>query len=303
MSSVYYSHISQYDPLIIQEAIKVAVESLGGVDQVFGDRKKLLIKPNLIQASLAETSTITHPAVIQATADYLLENGFEVAVADSPAFGSAESCIRKLGIYADLQQKGVKVFTFRKNQPLQKTSECLPNLGIAKELAEYDGVVNLPKLKAHQQIQFSGATKNLYGCIAGKRKAWLHTRCQNDKLIFAEILLKIAASVQPVLNIADGIMAMEGNGPLSGSPYSLNSLLISEDYLALDGFFCRLIGLAPQETSLFQVVGKVDWANIKGDTWAPKSDFQLAKPMDITFNPIQMLRSVIRDRVSQMKPE
>jgi ferredoxin len=99
-------------------------------------------------------------------------------------------------------------------------------------------------MKAHHLTGITGAVKNLFGCIYGLNKITYHTRL-SDPVEFSRMLVDLAKLVKPRLNIMDGIIAMEGNGPSSGDPVEMKVLLISDDPIAVDSVFCRLIGLPP----------------------------------------------------------
>jgi uncharacterized protein (DUF362 family) len=45
--------------------------------------------------------------------------------------------------------------------------------------------------------------------------------------------------------IADGVVAMEGNGPLQGAPGRLGKVVLADDPVAADATCARLMGLEP----------------------------------------------------------
>ena len=78
------------------------------------------------------------------------------------------------------------------------------------------------------------SVKNLFGLVIGKRKPVLHCLVKNNKVTFGKILVDIAKQVAPSLTIIDGISAMQGNGPINGTPYPLGLLAAGQDMTALD---------------------------------------------------------------------
>jgi ferredoxin len=115
---------------------------------------------------------------------------------------------------------------------------------IAQAVHECDGIVNLPKMKTHQLTRITGAVKNLFGCVPGKRKALYHLQFQ-DPTVFSTLLVELGLQLRPRLHIMDGIVAMEGNGPRGGDPNPLGVLILSEDPVAVDATFCRLVAMDP----------------------------------------------------------
>ena len=96
----------------------------------------------------------------------------------------------------------------------------------------------MAKLKTHRMMVYTGAVKNMFGSIAGLEKADYHLRLdQYDK--FADCLIDIYMATRPQINIIDGIIGMEGEGPGSGVPKYLGALIGSQN-----GFAADLAGLS-----------------------------------------------------------
>ena len=60
-----------------------------------------------------------------------------------------------------------------------------------------------------------------------------------------ECILDICATVPIHFVIADGITAMEGNGPLQGTARDLGKIVVADDPVAADATCARLMGLDP----------------------------------------------------------
>ena len=122
------------------------------------------------------------------------------------------------------------------------------------------------QFKTHMFMIFTGAIKNLFGVIPGLNKAAYHARL-NDRRRFAEMLLDVACFVGPRLNIVDGILGMEGDGPgTGGRPRHLGVLLAGADMVAVDVACCRIAGI---ETSAVPVLAAARdrglWSGLEGD--------------------------------------
>jgi ferredoxin len=100
-------------------------------------------------------------------------------------------------------------------------------------------------------MTFTGAVKILFGVIPGLMKAEYHLKMPNIH-DFANLLVDICKWVKPTLNIMDGIVGMEGDGPSIGKPRNIGALLISTDPFALDVAACSLIGLKPSYVPTIQ---------------------------------------------------
>jgi ferredoxin len=91
----------------------------------------------------------------------------------------------------------------------------------------------------------TGAVKNQYGCVPGMHKGQYHARVPN-LYDFARLLVDITAFVKPRIYVMDAVTAMEGNGPMNGTPRRVGAILVSADPVALDATACRLINLDPR---------------------------------------------------------
>ena len=133
------------------------------------------------------------------------------------------------------------------------------HLVIAREALDRDGLINLPKLKTHCQLYMTGAVKNLFGCVAGKRKAWWHFKAGSYRDYFPLMLVETARLLNARLHLLDAVLAMEGNGPASGTPRRAGLLLASEDPVALDRVACEAAGLDPARLRTLEAARALGW--------------------------------------------
>ncbi|MBI5848214.1 MAG: DUF362 domain-containing protein [Nitrospirae bacterium] len=208
---------------------------------------RVLIKPNLLAPAAPERAMITHPLVIRAVVEYVLEQGGLPQVSDSPAMGTFDKVMRDSGIAAALKGLPVDCRPFTESvfvtvgPPFQK-------IEIAADVMNADIVINLPKLKTHTQMLLTLGVKNMFGCIVGMRKPEWHFRTGIDRDRFAELLVTVYAAIRPAITILDGILAMEGQGPgRGGSPRELDIVMASDDAVALDRVVCRMLGIGDEE--------------------------------------------------------
>ncbi|HBQ98630.1 MAG TPA: thylakoid-associated protein, partial [Cyanobacteria bacterium UBA11691] len=129
----------------------------------------------------------------------------------------------------------------------QTEGDRFGHLLLSKEAMDADVVINLPKIKAHQQLTMTLGVKNLFGCVPGKMKAWWHMQAGKSPQEFGAMLVETARTIAPNLTILDGIIAHEGNGPMRGIPRFLGILGASEDVFALDLNVLEILGVDPME--------------------------------------------------------
>jgi uncharacterized protein (DUF362 family)/Pyruvate/2-oxoacid:ferredoxin oxidoreductase delta subunit len=230
---------------MVLDAIKQGMELLGGVALFAKPGEKIVLKPNVLIGSNPDSCVTTHPAVLKAVGGLFMEAGAVVSYGDSPAFGKCEFNLKRAGLKQAGDEMGLVVADFDSGRVVShKEALLIKSFTIANGVLDADGLISLPKFKAHPLVRFTGVIKNQFGCIPGLRKSQFHSKLP-DPYDFATMLVDVNTFIRPRLCIMDGIMAMEGNGPRSGDPKKMNVLLLSSDPIALDATACRIIDLDP----------------------------------------------------------
>jgi len=119
----------------------------------------------------------------------------------------------------------------------------MKSLWLPRTVLEADFLVSMPKIKAHHWAGVTLSMKNMLGVVPGARYGWpkniLHWKG------IQESILDVCASIPVHFVIADGIMAMEGNGPLNGTARPLGKIVLADDSVAADATCARLMGFEP----------------------------------------------------------
>ena len=164
---------------------------------------KVLVKPNLLMGrSLACTS----PGVVVAACRWLRDHGAQMAVADSPGFGRAESVACAIGLESALRPLGLAVRQLDKPVPITlpllpgsvsgHSAKGAPRFYVASAVQECDFILSLPRVKAHSQMLLTLAVKNCFGCVSGLHKAVAHAREGRDPTYFADCLAALWAALR-----------------------------------------------------------------------------------------------------------
>lgn len=238
-----------YEEQEVYEAIDKGISLLGGWKTFIKEEEKILLKPNLLSRANVQRAVTTHPAVFGAVARHLQGNGFlHLSYGDSPGQpGNVEKTAEICGIkeIADRMQIPLADFTqgitvdFVRGRTSRKFEIC-------QGVLDSDGIINICKMKTHQLERITGAVKNMFGCVYGMNKGASHVKYP-DAESFAQMLTDLNLLLKARLHIMDGVVAMEGNGPASGTPVNMNVILMSADPVALDATYCRLIDLNPAD--------------------------------------------------------
>lgn len=249
-STVVLIPIDTYDQPRVDAAVREGIALLGGLSGLISPDERVLLKPNLLGRAIPEKAVTTHPAVFSAVCRLLREEGYlHLSYGDSPGnptttpARAAETC----GIEEAARRYNVPLADFSSGSVVPfPDGHFTRSFYLCHGVQEADALINLCKMKTHALERITGAVKNLYGCVTGVNKAAGHA-AHPDSEAFADMLTDLHRCVKPRLHIMDGIVAMEGNGPTSGTPTAMNVLLFSTDPVALDALFAALVHLNPAE--------------------------------------------------------
>jgi uncharacterized protein (DUF362 family) len=220
--------------------------------------KKVLLKPNLVGPDPLGV-TNTHPAVIAASRESLLRLGAEqVLIGEGPALDrDTEAILESIGlrhyagplagVFVDLNVDDVEKVL------LKTTASRLKELYLPKTVLGADFVISMPKLKTHHWAGVTLSLKNMFGIVPGSCYGW-----PKNVLHWAGIdsaILDINAAVRPDFAIVDGIVGMEGNGPIQGEPKNSGVLILGDDPVAVDATCCRVMGLLPEKVRYLTQAG------------------------------------------------
>jgi uncharacterized protein (DUF362 family) len=214
--------------------------------------KTVLLKPNLVGLDPLGVMN-THPAVIAATRESFLRLGAaRVLVGDGPAMDRDTHAIlesvRLREFTGDLRRDFCDLNLDDVERVILETrASRLKELFLPKTVLGADFLVSMPKLKTHHWAGVTLSLKNMFGIVPGSCYGW-----PKNVLHWAGIdraILDINAAARPDFAIVDGILGMEGNGPIQGTPKASGIVLFGDDPVAVDATGCRVMGLLPEKVT------------------------------------------------------
>ena len=239
----------------LEEKIERAFDALQVWDKI-RPGMRVVLKPNLVMSSKPEQAIITHPAFTAAVGKCVQKAGGRVVIAESPGGpytpAAMKAMFRATG-YRDMAEAcGFTLYTDCKSREvtLPQAKRCR-ELSVVEPFLDRDYLIDLPKLKTHSMVGFSGAAKNLFDTLPGLQKPELHCRFP-EREPFSEMLCDLCHFLGPDLSLMDGIWAMEGNGPTGGQRRDLHVIAGSESPWALDVAAASLVGLEPEKITMLR---------------------------------------------------
>lgn len=235
----------------VDRAVKRVLEPLGGVSAFQPKGKRVLLKPNLLSACKPEDAATTHPSVVEALAKEFAAAGAEVTIADSPGGLYSTSSLKRVyevcGMAAAAENSGARLnFDLSYKRISYPGGIYASEFDILAPVLDADIIVSIAKLKTHGLAYYTGAVKNLFGCIPGLEKAAFHSRYP-DRYRFNAVLVDLCELIKPHLSVVDGVIGMEGDGPSAGAPKHVGVIGASLNPYALDVAMCDLVSLPPSQ--------------------------------------------------------
>ena len=245
-----------YESETVRVAFDKLLEPTGALDFI-KPGMKIAVKANLVAAVKPERAATTHPALLTELCRRIVALGATPIVGDSP--GGPFSGMYLKGVYSATGMNEVKEAHGVLNSNFDVTlcdsfpeAEVLKSFSFTSWLREADAIINFAKLKTHGMMSMSCAVKNMFGAIPGTMKPEYHYRFPNSR-DFANMLIDIDEFFRPALNIVDGVVGMEGNGPTMGDTRQIGIIACSPSPYNLDCVLADIVGLSPEKVPTLQL--------------------------------------------------
>ena len=231
--------------------------------------RRVVVKPNLVEFDPGATIN-THPMLVHAALEGFRALGAaDVRIAEGPghrrvtldlaeAAGYFETIPHFEELFTDLNLDEVSQVLLK--DPFSRlNSVYFPNTALAADL-----LVSLPKMKTHHWVGATLSMKNFFGLVPGGVYGW-----PKNVLHWAgidECIADFHAAFPRHFAIVDGIVGMEGNGPIQGNPKSVGVLLAGRDMPAVDATCCRIMKINPASIRYLRLAtgpGGLEEAGIK----------------------------------------
>lgn len=242
---VYLSPCKNYQENLVKDTLIPMLENILR-DNGFGEDwagKKIVIKPNLLAKRVPGAGVTAHPVLVEVAASYFIRQGAKVIIADSPGGLYHPKLLERL-----YETTGMRAAAEKSGADLNLDTSSLPvgDFTVITPLVEADLIVSIGRLKTHMLCDMTAAVKNLFGSIPGAKKAEYHAKFPK-KRDFCDMLVTLCQTNAPQVNIIDAIVAMEGNGPASGTLRKVGAICGSANPFALDLMCAHMMGYAPEE--------------------------------------------------------
>jgi len=220
---------------------------IGPAPKLIPRGSRVLIKPNLTaEENLWERGILTGPVFMQALVEEVQKaRPEEVIIAEATAIGlNTKKAFAANGYEEMARATGARLLDLYDGEFEEIKTPAgglLKSVRVSREVLRADFFINAPVLKTHFASTLTAAMKNLKGTTTYDEKKRFHYLGLN------KAFTELNAVLKPHLNVVDGLIAMEGDGPIAGTPVGLNMLMAGTDAIAVDTIAARIMGIDPTE--------------------------------------------------------
>lgn len=261
-----------------------------GKDRSPLDRKKIGLKPNLVNTSTADMGATTHPEVVAGVIEYLKEKGYhDISIIEGSWVGDKTSqAFRACGYHEIRDSYQVKLIDTQKDGFFEYDCKGV-KIKICDSALNVDFMINMPVMKGHCQTTITCALKNNKGVIPNSEKRHFHTMGLHKPIAHLNVMAKND------FILVDGICG-DLDFEEGGNPVLSNRLLGFRDPVLCDTFVCSLLGyfvdevpyiriaenlgIGCSDVSRANVVELNDGRNTKSDIHFTRRVGQLAKKIE-----------------------
>jgi uncharacterized protein (DUF362 family) len=232
------------------------------VRRIFVDAKldikdrRVVLKPNLVEFE-SRTAINTHPMVVHAVLEAVRSLGAEqILIAEGPGHRRVTwDLADEAGYFKQIPRfeqsfVDLNIDELREVQ-IPNPHSALRSLYLPTTVLSADLLISIPKLKTHHWVGTTLSMKNLFGIVPGGVYGW-----PKNVLHWAGIAESIADLHKLIPRhfcVVDGIVGMEGNGPIQGEPKAAGILIAGADMPAVDATCCRVMKIDPAQIAYLQL--------------------------------------------------
>jgi uncharacterized protein (DUF362 family)/ferredoxin len=263
----------------IEAAAHRVIEQVGGMESLMKGAKIAVLKPNFVAGRNAETGSTTSFALMKAVAEEVRACGAEPVLCETPGTEfDREATYTILGVEKFCEENGIRILRVDPEGGEDDWMELRP--AGAKTLRRYRiprilkdaRLINLPVLKTHVISTMTLSMKNSMGILPRPDRRIMHAFDIDQSIVDMNL------GIKPDLNIVDGSVGQDGEGPLYGDKADLQVLVAGRDALAVDLACCQMVGVKPRDIPHLKValeqMGKPTWTLVGEDVGVIKK-FQL----------------------------
>ena len=253
---------SSMDPAVLTRR---AVDALGGMKRFISRGDIVAVKPNIGWDRMPVHAANTNPKVVAEVVRLAFDAGAKQVVVTDASCNEPNRCFQRSGIWRAAHAVGATVVlpASHRFREIRMRGDVLDLWPVYTPLVNADKVINVPIAKHHNLSKYTGAMKNWYGILGGRRNR-LH---QNIDVSIADL----ATFMRPTLTVLDATRVLLRNGPQGGNiddAKDLHQVIAGTDQVAIDAYGATLIGEKPENVKYLALghqrgLGDSNWKSLR----------------------------------------
>ena len=255
-----------YGPDTLAAAIRTGWSSSRAPD-VRG--KRVVIKPNMVDVS-PDRPIHTDPRLIEALVLHIGGLGArEVILAEGTSHNrDAEDLFRRSGYEALAKRRGIRLVDLNYDDivPVKcanPKATSLREIALPKTIATADIIISVPKMKTHKLAGITLSLKNMFGVLPGMVYGWPKNVLHWNGIPLS--ICEINATVKTHYSLVDGVVGMEGHGPIMGTARKAGVLVMGDNALSVDATAARIMGVDPARVDYLAMAHKIRIGSLRRD--------------------------------------
>jgi len=252
--------ITKVDKGNIEAAVREAIASAGGLEELIKNDSRVLIKPNQGKPAPSGSGILTDARVTEAVAKIVLELGpRSVIIGDGAIAGydfggfSTEEVFETSGMSEVARKLGIELRNLNRDSFDEVTIHkplAMDKVRIARTALESDVIISIPVLKSHIRTHATLSLKNMKGVMPGAEKRKSH------RLGLDMAIVDLNSVVRPSYAVIDAIVGMEGLWQYPQDSRRMGLIVAGRDALAVDIVGASLMGIDPKRIMHLQYLAK-----------------------------------------------
>jgi uncharacterized protein (DUF362 family) len=229
--------------------------------------KRVVVKPNMVDVS-PDRPIHTDPRLIEALVAHLAGLGArEIVLAEGTSHNrDAEDLFRRAGYEALARRQGVRLVDLNYDdltpvKCVNPRATLLREIALPRTIGEADILISVPKLKTHKLAGITLSLKNMFGILPGMVYGWPKNTLHWNGIPLS--ICEINGTVKTHYTVVDGVVGMEGHGPIMGTARKAGVLVMGDNALAVDGTAARVMGVDPTRVDYLAMAQKLRLGSLR----------------------------------------
>ncbi len=229
--------------------------------------KRVVIKPNMVDVS-ADRPIHTDPRLVEALVLHLGDLGArEIVLAEGTSHNrDSEWLFRRSGYEALARRRGVRLVDLNYDEltPVKcvnPRATLLKEMSLPRTITSADIIISVPKMKTHKLAGITLSMKNMFGILPGIAYGWPKNTLHWNGIPLS--ICEINGTVKTHYSVVDGVVGMEGHGPVMGTAKKVGILILGDNALAVDATAARVMGVDPARVDYLAMAHRIKLGSLR----------------------------------------